>query len=67
MSQPISIDRAMPPPKSEHVHTMRPSAFDADAVSWTDTPEGEDATAVNVRPEITLPLVAMLELGTLMR
>ena len=57
----------MPPPNSAHVHAMRFRAFDADAVSCTDTPLGDEASAVMVRPGKTLLLVTRLASGTLIR
>ena len=67
MSQPISIDRAMPAPKSEHVHAMRDSAADADEVSWTEIPLGDEAMAVMVRPGMIFALVTRFASGTLIR
>ena len=57
----------MPPPNSAHVHAMRFRAFDADAVSCTDTPLGDEASELMVRPGMTVPLVTRFASGTLMR
>lgn len=63
----MSMDATMPPPKSAQAQVMRVIAFEADAVSWTETPLGDDASAVIVLPGITVPLVTRFASGTLMR
>ena len=65
--QPITMEATMPPPNIAHVHAMRFRAFDADAVSCTETPLGDEARAVMVCPGNTLLLVTRLASGTLMR
>ena len=53
MSQPISIDAAIPAANMPHAHTIRVTAVEADEVSWTLTPPGDSANAERVLPGIS--------------
>ena len=67
MSQPISIDAAIPAANMPHVHAMRAMAADADEVSWTLTPLGDSANAESVLPGISTSWVTRFSPGIRIR
>ena len=67
ISQPISMDPAMPAPNMPHAHRMRVVATEADEVSCTLTPLGDSANAERIRPVGCVSLVMRFSPGTMMR